>query len=69
MAERLQSTLAQAAEKQEIAGRPAVLLVAAPIRPLMARFVRFGLQNVHVLSYQEIPEDRQVTIVATLGRQ
>jgi flagellar biosynthesis protein FlhA len=69
MAARLQSSLAQAAEKQEIAGRPPVLLVAAPIRSLMARFVRFGLQNVYVLSYQEIPEDRQVTIVATLGRQ
>ena len=69
MAARLQTSLAQAAEKQEMAGRPPVLLVAAPIRSLMARFVRFGLQNVYVLSYQEIPEDRQVTIVATLGRQ
>ncbi len=68
MAERLQSSLTQAAEKQEMLGKPPVLLVAAPIRPLMARFVRFGLQNVQVLSYQEIPDNRQVTIVATVGR-
>jgi len=69
MAERLQSSLMAAAEKQELNGKPAVLLVAAPIRPLMARFVRFGLQNVQVLSYQEIPDNRQITIVATVGRE
>ena len=68
MAEKLQSSLAKAAEKQELIGKPPVLLVAAPIRPLMARFVRFGLQNVQVLSYQEIPDNRQVTIIATVGR-
>lgn len=68
MAEKLQTSLAQAAEKQELIGKPPVLLVAAPIRPLMARFVRFGLQNVQVLSYQEIPDNRQVTIIATVGR-
>jgi len=68
MAERLQNSLAQAAEKQEMAGKPPVLLVAASVRPLMARFVRFGLRNVHVLSYQEIPDNRQITIVATVGR-
>jgi len=67
MAEKLQTSLIQAAEKQELSGKPPVLLVAAPVRPLMARFVRFGLQNVQVLSYQEIPDNRQVTIVATVG--
>ncbi len=68
MAEKLQASLLQAAEKQEMLGKPPVLLVAAPIRPLMARFVRYGLQNVQVLSYQEIPDNRQITIVATVGR-
>lgn len=68
MAEKLQKSLLQAAEKQEMAGKPPVLLVAATIRPLMARFVRYGLQNVQVLSYQEIPDNRQITIVATVGR-
>jgi len=67
MAERLQRSLNQAAERQEAAGKPAILLVAAPIRSLMARFVRYGSQPVHVLSYQEVPENKQVTIVATVG--
>ncbi|WP_207062487.1 flagellar biosynthesis protein FlhA [Motiliproteus sp. SC1-56] len=67
MAERLQKSLNEAAQRQEAAGKPSVLLVAAPIRPLMAKFVRYGTQQIHVLSYQEIPENKQITIVATVG--
>ncbi|MCW8884098.1 MAG: flagellar biosynthesis protein FlhA [Motiliproteus sp.] len=67
MAERLQKSLVEAAQRQEAAGKPAVLLVAAPVRPLMAKFVRYGSQQIHVLSYQEIPENKQITIVATVG--
>ncbi|MBY4675959.1 flagellar biosynthesis protein FlhA [Marinobacterium sp. CAU 1594] len=69
MAERLQISLASAAQQQEMAGKPAVLLVAAPVRPLLAKFVRYGEQHIHVLSYQEIPENKKVTIVATVGGQ
>ncbi len=67
MAERLQRALEESAARLEAEGRPAVLLVAAPIRPLMAKFVRYGTQQVNVLSYQEIPENKQVTIVASVG--
>ncbi len=67
MAERLQRSLNDAAQRQEAAGKPAVLLVAAPIRPLLAKFVRYGSQLIHVLSYQEIPENRQITIVSSVG--
>ncbi|MCV6609536.1 MAG: flagellar biosynthesis protein FlhA [Amphritea sp.] len=69
MAERLQSSLADVAQQQEIAGRPTILLVAAPIRPLLAKFVRYGEHQISVLSYQEIPENKRVTIIATVGGQ
>lgn len=67
MAERLQSSLSETATQQEMMGRPSVLLVAAPVRPLMSKFVRYGEHHIHVLSYQEIPENKKVTIVATVG--
>lgn len=67
MAERLQASLSEAATQQEMMGHPSVLLVAAPVRPLMAKFVRYGEHQIHVLSYQEIPENKKVTIVATVG--
>ena len=69
MAEKLQTSLMEAAHKQERLGKPAILLVAAPVRPLMAKFVRYGEQLIHVLSYQEIPENKKVTIVASVGGQ
>lgn len=69
MAERLQRSLAETAQRQEMAGKPSILLVAAPVRPLMAKFVRYGEHQIHVLSYQEIPENKKVTIVATVGGQ
>ncbi|WP_083264261.1 flagellar biosynthesis protein FlhA [Pseudohongiella acticola] len=68
IAERLQQSLMQAAQRQEIAGNPAVLLVGAPLRPLLSRFVRFTLSGVKVLSYQEVPDNKQITIVATIGQ-
>lgn len=69
MAERLQASLAATAAQQEMSGRPSILLVAAPVRPLMAKFVRYGDHQIYVLSYQEIPESKRVTIVATVGGQ
>lgn len=68
IAERLQQALVQAAQRQEIAGNPAVLLVAAPLRPMLSRFIRFTTSGVKVLSYQEIPDNKQITIVATIGQ-
>ncbi len=68
LAERLQKSITDAARRQEVAGKPSVLLVSAPVRPMLARFVRYGGPRIHVLSYQEIPEDRQITIVASIGQ-
>ena len=67
MAEQLQRSINEAAQAQELKGNPPVLLVPAPLRPILARFVRFSSQPLHVLSYNEIPEDKQVTIEATVG--
>ena len=69
MAERLQSSLAETALRQEMNGRPSILMVSAPVRPLMAKFVRYGDNLIHVLSHQEVPENKRVTIVATVGGQ
>ena len=68
MADRLQTSLASAAERQEIAGKPSVLLVSSSIRALLARFVRASQRVIHVLAYEEIPDNKQITVVATVGR-
>ena len=67
MAERLQRSLIEACQRQEMQGHPAILLVAGPIRAMLSRFGRLAVPNIHVLAYQEIPDNKQVTIVATVG--
>jgi flagellar biosynthesis protein FlhA len=66
--ESLQRSLADSAQRQEMLGKPAILLVSAPLRPVLAKFVRFGSEQLKVLSYQEVPSNKQVTIVSTVGQ-
>lgn len=67
MTEKLQSSLFEAARNQEMAGHPAVLLVSAMLRPVLSNFVRSMADNLHVISYQEMPDNKQITIAATIG--
>ncbi|WP_028239471.1 flagellar biosynthesis protein FlhA [Stutzerimonas azotifigens] len=68
MAEKLQRSLVEAAQRQEMLGKPAILLVAGPVRAMLSRFARLSVPSMHVLAYQEIPDNKQVTIVATVGQ-
>ncbi|HEC18790.1 MAG TPA: flagellar biosynthesis protein FlhA [Gammaproteobacteria bacterium] len=67
LAENLHKSLAEEAQRQEAAGRPAVLLVSQAVRTLLARFVRHSIPNLHVLAFNEIPDNKQVKIMATVG--
>ncbi|MGE1177214.1 MULTISPECIES: flagellar biosynthesis protein FlhA [Pseudomonas] len=67
MAEKLQRSLIEAAQRQEMQGQPVILLVAGPVRAMLSRFGRLAVPGLHVLAYQEIPDNKQVTIVATVG--
>lgn len=68
LAERLFSALQESVHKQEALGQPAVLLVSGLIRTMLARFIRHTIPNLSVLSYNEIPSDKQIRIVATVGQ-
>lgn len=67
LAENLQRSVLETSQQQEIAGKPSVLLVMDSIRPMLARFMRYSIPAMHVLSYNEVPADKQITIVATIG--
>ncbi len=69
LAERLQQGLADYASRQEGAGEPAVLLVSPSIRSWLARFIRRSIPSLHVLSYNEVPDSKQVRLVTSLGPQ
>ncbi|MCU7807256.1 MAG: flagellar biosynthesis protein FlhA [Candidatus Thiodiazotropha sp. (ex Semelilucina semeliformis)] len=67
LAERLQSALGETQAAMEAQGQEGILLVAAPIRPWMARFAKHAAPGLHVLSYNEIPDNRQIKVVSTIG--
>ncbi|MDC5703629.1 flagellar biosynthesis protein FlhA [Vibrio europaeus] len=67
LAERLQSSLSQATQEQELKGEPAVLLTSGVLRSTLAKFVKNTIPSLRVLSYQEVPDEKQIRIVQAVG--
>ncbi|AJC21379.1 flagellar biosynthesis protein FlhA [Pandoraea pulmonicola] len=65
--EQLQSHMPQARENMKLAGRTPVLLVMPQIRPLLARYARMFANGLHVLSYNEVPQTKEIEVTGTLG--
>jgi flagellar biosynthesis protein FlhA len=68
LAEKLRQRLVESTQRRENAGEPAVLLVAPPLRAALATFVRASVPGLHVLAWNEVPDNRKVRLVATVGR-
>lgn len=68
LAERMQQSLADAAQKQEMVGEPAILLTSGMLRATLSRFVKHTIPNLRVISYQEIPDEKQIRIVSAVGQ-
>ncbi|QTE92111.1 flagellar biosynthesis protein FlhA [Shewanella algae] len=69
LAERMQQSLAGAAQKQEMVGQPAILLTSGMLRSTLSRFVKHTIPNLRVISYQEVPDEKQIRIVSAVGQQ
>ena len=67
MAEKIQQSLAHLIEQQKANQQPAALVVQPLLRSALVKFVRNISSDLHVLSYQEVPEDKQIRIVGTVG--
>lgn len=64
--DRLQTSLSEQAQRRELTGDPAVLLVSPKLRPWIAKMMR-SIRNLHVLAYNEVPDDKKIEMVATVG--
>lgn len=65
--QQLQQFMPEVTRTMQEHNRAPVLLVAPQLRPLLARFARLCAPDLKVLSYSEVPDDRQVDIVMNLG--
>jgi len=68
LAERLQQSLTEGAQQQELAGEAPILLTSGILRSVLAKFVKYTIPGLRVISYQEIPDDKQIKIVSSIGQ-
>ncbi|WP_064601622.1 flagellar biosynthesis protein FlhA [Photobacterium sp. J15] len=65
--EKLQRTLPEVLDNMRLHGHPPILLVLPQLRPLLARYARVCARGLHVLSFNEIPDDKSVSVVGNMG--
>jgi len=67
LAERLIKALAGASEKASAEGRQAVLVVSPQIRRQLSAIVRQHIDDLPVLGFTELPDNRKVNVIATIS--
>ncbi|RDH81156.1 MAG: flagellar biosynthesis protein FlhA [endosymbiont of Galathealinum brachiosum] len=67
LTERMFKSLEQVAEQQEMANQPAILVVAPPLRLWLSQLVKHSIAGLNVLSYSEIPDNKNIKVVASVG--
>ncbi len=65
--DRLMEDMKHLAQREEMAGRTPVLLVSPGIRALLSRLLRSAIPSLHVLAYDEVPDNRRVKVVSAAG--
>jgi len=54
-------------KKLEAEGRTPVLLVSSGLRAFLSRLLRGRMENFYILAYEEIPPNKSIRVVATIG--
>jgi flagellar biosynthesis protein FlhA len=61
--------IGEATGKMEAEGASPVLLVSGVIRGFLANLLRGRMANFYILAYDEIPADKNIRVVTTIGKQ
>lgn len=69
LAEQMIQELNMCIKQQEINNKAAVLLVSPTIRSALARLLKNLAPNLHVLAYNEVPDSKNIRVVAAVGGQ
>ena len=67
MAETLSRQAEAAAKQQEQMGMTPVLLVSAPIRAALSKFLRRAVPHLRVLSHDELPDSKTIRVTSLIG--
>lgn len=69
LADTLVQKTSVAARQQETMGLTPVLLVPAPLRAALAKFLRRAVPHLRVVSHEELPETKTIRVVSLIGGQ
>ncbi|VAW66337.1 Flagellar biosynthesis protein FlhA [hydrothermal vent metagenome] len=69
LTERMFKSLEDVSRQQEMAGKPAILVVAPALRLWLAQLVRHSISGLSVLSYSEIPDNKNIKVIAAVGAE
>lgn len=69
LADTIAQQAGQASRAQEQMGLTPVLLVPAPLRALLSRFLRRALPQLKVLSHSELPDSKTIRVTSLVGAQ
>ena len=67
MAETLSRQAESAAKQQEQMGMTPVLLVSAPLRAALSKFLRRAVPHLRVLSHDELPDSKTIRVTSLIG--
>lgn len=67
LTERIYSRMLEFVQKCELDSIPAIMLVTGELRNLLERLFKPGIPSMHFLSHGEIPDDRQLNVIAKIG--
>ncbi len=67
MAETLSRQAESAAKQQEQMGMTPVLLVSAPIRAALSKFLRRAVPHLRVISHEELPDSKTIRVTSLIG--
>ena len=67
LTERIYSKLLEYVRRCEIDAIPAIVLATTEMRGLLEKLFKPGIPNMHFLAHSEIPDDRQLSVIAKIG--
>ncbi|MBL6606041.1 MAG: flagellar biosynthesis protein FlhA [Alphaproteobacteria bacterium] len=67
LAEKLITSVTQASERVSAEGRTAVMVVSPAIRKQLSAIIRHHLDDMVVLGFTELPDNRKINVVATIS--
>ena len=67
LAEKLVTSVTQASERVSAEGRTAVMVVSPAIRKHLSAIIRHHIDDMVVLGFTELPDNRKINVVAPSG--